>query len=94
MEKGTVPTFLALIDVLVTPCLYNLRFKRGSEMTNGPATDRRLLLRLKSAAKHEMTTEELRRQRVSFVFGNLPENSPMTKHQVELALAKLDGEAA
>lgn len=63
-------------------------------MPNEPKTDGKLLERLQRAAQHEMTVDELRRQRVSFVYGNLPENSPMTKNQVEAALARLEGEAA
>jgi hypothetical protein len=63
-------------------------------MPNNPTSDRALLDRLRHAAKHEMTMDELRRQRVSFVYGNLPENSPMTKHEVGAALARLDGEPA
>ena len=63
-------------------------------MPNDPKSDSALLERLHQAAKHEMSMAELRRQRVSFVYGNLPEKSPMTKHQVGAALARLDGENA
>lgn len=55
-------------------------------------TDQTLLDRLKAAAMHEMTNEEIRRQRLSFVFGNMPSESAMTKHQVEAALARIEGE--
>lgn len=57
-------------------------------------TDEVLLDRLRRAARHEMTVDELRRQRISFVYGNLPDGSPMTRNQVAVALARHDGEAA
>lgn len=57
-------------------------------------TDGALLERLQKAARHEMTVDELRRQRVSFVYGNLPEGSPMTRNEVAVALARHDGAAA
>lgn len=62
-------------------------------MPNEIRTDARLLSRLASSAKARVTKEQLRRQRVSFVYGNLPAESPITRAQVESALAKLDGEA-
>ncbi len=63
-------------------------------MPNEPKTDFALLERLQEAAKHEMTRDELERQRISFVYGNLPQESEMTRHQVGVALARFEGEAA
>lgn len=63
-------------------------------MPNEPKTDLALLERLRIAASREMTPEEVRRQRVSFVYGNLPDSSSMTRHEVEAALARLEGDAA
>lgn len=63
-------------------------------MPEQPKTDPSLLARLAVAAKHEMTAEEIRRQRVSFVYGNLPHNSPMTRQQVASAIARHEGEHA
>ena len=63
----------------------------GSFMPMELKTDARLLERLHRAAQHQMTAEELRRQRVSFVYGGLPQGSPMTRHDVEVALARLEG---
>jgi len=63
-------------------------------MTNLPITDSRLIERLRLAAQHKMTADEVRRQRVSFVYGNLPENSTLTRDQVASALDRLDGDAA
>lgn len=53
-------------------------------------TDAGLLGRLQAAARRGVSVEERREQRVSFVYGNLPKGSPMTKHQVESALKNLD----
>ncbi len=55
-------------------------------------TDSALLARLQAAARHEVTKQELRRQRVSFIYGNLPNESQITKHQVEAAIARIEGE--
>ncbi|HEX5775279.1 MAG TPA: hypothetical protein VFX95_01230 [Caulobacteraceae bacterium] len=63
-------------------------------MPEQPKTDPYLIKRLELAAKHEMTAEEIRRQRVSFVYGNLPHEHRMTKHQVAEAIARLEGEPA
>ncbi len=63
-------------------------------MTKNIVTDSQLLKRLEAAAKHVMTAEEIRRQRVSFVYGNMPHDAAMTRHQVQEVLARLEGEAA
>ncbi len=63
-------------------------------MPEQPKTDPILLERLQRAAKHEMSAEEVRRQRVSFVYGNLPHDNPMTKQQVASAIARMEGEPA
>lgn len=54
------------------------------------ATDVTLLERLKEAAQRGVTAAERRQQRLSFVYGNMPRNSGMTRHQVEEALERLD----
>ena len=53
-----------------------------------------LLDRLKVAASHKMTREEVSRQRLSFVYGNMPIDSVMTRQQVSDALERLEGEPA
>lgn len=63
-------------------------------MPEQPKTDPKLIERLEQAAKHDMTPAEIRRQRVSFVYGNLPHEHPMTKLQVAAAIARLEGEVA
>lgn len=63
-------------------------------MPNEPKTDAALLERLQEAAKYVMTAEEIRRQRVSFVYGNMSQDAHMTRHQVQEVLARLEGEAA
>ncbi|MEN5113437.1 hypothetical protein ABE453_05400 [Brevundimonas diminuta] len=57
-------------------------------------TDQALLERLKVAASQKMSREEVMRQRLSFVYGNLPTDSAMTRPQVSEALARLEGEPA
>jgi len=61
-------------------------------MSDDLKTDARLLEQLFEAAKRTMTSDEVRRQRVSFVYGNLPRDSTLTKHQVEVALGRIDGD--
>jgi hypothetical protein len=56
-------------------------------------TDERLLERLRQAAARSPTAADLRRQRASYVFGNLADDDPMTKAEVAAILAALDGEA-
>jgi hypothetical protein len=53
-------------------------------------TDRNLLARLAAAAARGVSVEERRKQRLSFVYGNLPKSSAMTRNQVEQALDRLD----
>lgn len=62
-------------------------------MPEQPKTDPALIARLELAAKHEMSADEVRRQRLSFVFGNLPSTHPMTRNQVAEVLSRLDGMA-
>lgn len=57
-------------------------------------TDSALLEKLTQAARREMSVEEISRQRVSFVYGNLPDKNTMTRHEVEVALRRLEGAAA
>ena len=49
-------------------------------------TDPKLLERLSAAAHKQATAEQLRRQRVSFIYGNLPSESSITRDQVESSL--------
>ncbi len=57
-------------------------------------TDEKLLGLLEKAAKQSVTRDELHRQRVSFIYGNLPSDSTITRQQVESVLARFEGEAA
>lgn len=63
-------------------------------MLNEIRTDADLLRRLKEAARRPVTAEELQRQRVSFVFGNMDEKSSMTRGDVERVLDRADGKVA
>lgn len=59
-------------------------------MPTNIVTDSGLLDRLSAAAKRGVSAAESRQQRVSFVYGNMPKGSTMTKHEVEKALDRLD----
>lgn len=54
-------------------------------------TDKALLERLEESAKKPMTRDELKRQRVSFVYGNLPNDSEITRDRVEKKLESNEG---
>lgn len=60
--------------------------------TVGTKTSEELLRRLQEAAKRTLTKDELHRQRVSFIYGNLPDDSPITRNQIESVLARSEGE--
>lgn len=68
--------------------------KRGKRkmVDFAPKTDESLLRRLDEAAKAGLTKAEVYQQRVSFVFGNLPNDSTLTRQQVAEELAKAEGE--
>ncbi|WP_150443120.1 hypothetical protein [Sphingobium limneticum] len=55
-------------------------------------TDRSLLDRLSAAAQRGVSVAERRQQRVSFVYGNMPKGSDMSRHEVEKALDRLDSQ--
>ncbi len=59
-------------------------------MPTNLVTDAGLIARLTAAAKRGVSPAERRLQRVSFVYGNLPKGSSMSKHEVEEALERLD----
>lgn len=68
---------------------------RGNAMPPAtPKTDPKFVKKLEKAAKREMTAEEISRQRISFVYGNLPTGSSMTRDQVAEVVARMDGKAA
>ncbi len=60
----------------------------------GVKTNEELLRRLQAAARRVLTKEELHRQRVSFIYGSLPDDSTVTRNQIECVLARIEGEAA
>lgn len=53
-------------------------------------TDEGLLDRLASSAKKGLTKAEVESQRVSFIFAGLPEESGMTKMEIQETLSKID----
>lgn len=61
-------------------------------MPNDIKSDGALLRRLHAA--QEVTKEQLRRQRVSFIYGALPQDSTITRQQIERALDRAEGATA
>lgn len=57
----------------------------------GCVTDPDLLAKLERASRHQLTADEIQAQRLSFVYGNLPADHPMTKGQVAEHLARMGG---
>lgn len=55
------------------------------------ATDERLLKRLYESAAKPVTKMELQRQRISFVYGNLPSDSEITRERVAERLEMNEG---
>ena len=58
----------------------------------GTKPNKELERRLKKAASKPMTKEEIRRQRISFVYGNMPSRIGITRDQVAELLDKHDGQ--
>jgi len=57
-------------------------------------TDAALLLKLAEAAKHHMSKDELRQQKISFILSSVSDDSTMTRKQVEEILDQAEGVAA
>ncbi len=55
-------------------------------------TDPRLLNRLREASKLPITKAQLTSQRVSFIYGNLPKDSTITRDQIKSRLATIGGD--
>ncbi len=54
-------------------------------------TDAELIKRLRESASKPVTKEELAQQRVSFVYGNLPSDSTVTRDRVAEKIKKNEG---
>lgn len=57
----------------------------------GQKVDEALETRMKKAATTRMTKEEVRRQRVSFVYGQLPVSNTLTREEVAELLDSREG---
>ena len=57
----------------------------------GKVKERDILEQLKEAGQN-MTADDLREQKISFIMGSLSENSEITREEVEAALNKSAGE--
>lgn len=60
-------------------------------MTTDLKTDAKLIRRLQESASKPVTKAELTRQRVSFVYGNLPKDSAVTRERVAARIKKNEG---
>lgn len=58
---------------------------------NGQKRDKALEARMKRAASKPMTKEEVRKQRLSFVYGQLPSSSTLTREEVAKLLDAREG---
>lgn len=73
----------------------NQSIKKGEvTLSKGIKTDSALMQKLQSAAKRSLSPTELHKQRVSFILGNLPKDSNVTREQVEKVLDRLEGKKA
>jgi len=54
-------------------------------------TNEHLIQRLQESASKPLSRDELERQRVSFVFGNLPQDSTITRDRVERKIKMNEG---
>lgn len=57
-------------------------------------TDDALLAKLREAAKHHMSKNEIREQKISYVMGVVSQDSTITRKQVEEILDRAEGAAA
>jgi len=57
-------------------------------------TEPGLLERLAEAAKRTITRDEMHEQRISFIYGNLSEDSTITREQIERVLSNIEGDRA
>ena len=60
----------------------------------GIKTDPALVRRLEESAQRTLTKEEVRAQRISYVYGNMPQDSTVERTRIEAIIANIEGEAA
>lgn len=62
-------------------------------MPSNIKTDKGLIERLKKSSQY-VTSEQLRRQRISYIMGSLPKDSSITRGQIEKILDENEGKSA
>jgi hypothetical protein len=62
----------------------------GAKMTDLKSSDE-LLLQLHLAAERELTSEELHRQRISYIYGTLKDDNTVTRARIDEVLSELEG---
>lgn len=60
--------------------------------TGGRKTDEALLERLRESARRPLTKREVAEQRISWVYGNLPDDSTLTRDEVARIIEAHEGE--
>ena len=55
------------------------------------ATNPNLLAALREAGQRKASTEQVNKQRVSFIVGSLKPNTPITREKIESVLAEQEG---
>lgn len=63
-------------------------------MPNDIKTEPSLLKRLHASAGKSLTREQMFKQRVSFIYGSLPQDSTITRQQIVEVLSGEEGQAA
>lgn len=64
---------------------------RGTPMSLSVETDEALLRRLSEEATVKLSKEDLKKQRVSFVYGNLPNGSAISREMVVDRITENEG---
>jgi len=60
--------------------------------TGGRKTDETLLKRLRESARKPLTKAQIAEQRISWVYGNLPNDSTLTRDEVARIIKTHEGE--
>ena len=63
-------------------------------MPDNVKTDEHLLRLLQEAAGKQLSAQEVRDQRVSFILGNMPKDSTVTREEVAAVLNNIEGTRA
>lgn len=88
---GTIIRFFRGWGTTIKELVKQAPTRGGSNMIASLKTDADLIRRLQESASKPVSKEELARQRVSFVYGNLPSNSTITRDRVAERIKENEG---